>query len=77
MFEYGKGINNNYAEAVKYYKLASDQGHAEAAYALGYMFEFGKGVAKNNAEAVRLYRLAADQGNADAASGLKRLTWRS
>ena len=54
------------AEAVRLYRLAADQGHADAQYNLGVMYANGQGVAQDDAEAVRLYRLAADQGDADA-----------
>ena len=56
----------NYAEAVKWYRLAADQGDASAQYNLGVMYANGQGVPQNHAEAVKWYRLAADQGNASA-----------
>jgi TPR repeat protein len=66
MFQHGKGVAQDYAEAVQLYRLAAAQGHASAQVNLGYMFQHGKGVAQNYAEAVRLYRIAAAQGHADA-----------
>jgi hypothetical protein len=47
--------------AARLYRLAADQGRAEAQYNLGVMHANGQGVAQDDAEAVRLYRLAADQ----------------
>jgi len=66
MFEHGQGVAQDYAEAVRLYRLAAAQGHAGAQNNLGYMFENGQGVAQDYAEAVRLYRLAAAQGHAGA-----------
>jgi uncharacterized protein len=67
------GVAKHHAEAVRLYRLAAAQGHADAQYSLGYKFENGKGVARDRAEAIRLYRLAAAQGDANAAAALRRL----
>jgi hypothetical protein len=67
------GVAQDYAEAVRLYRLAAEQGHADAQFFLGSMFEKGQGVAKKRAEAIRWYRLAAAQGNANATAALKRL----
>ena len=56
----------DYAEAVKWYRLAADQGYADAQNNLGVMYDQGQGVPQNYAEAVKWYRLAADQGDAAA-----------
>jgi len=55
-----------YAEAVKWYRLAAEQGYATAQYNLGVMYANGEGVPENDAEAVKWYRLAAEQGDAKA-----------
>jgi TPR repeat protein len=60
------GVAQDYAEAVRLFRLAAAQGHADAQYSLGLMFDHGKGVAQDFAEAVRLYSLAAAQGDAHA-----------
>jgi TPR repeat protein len=60
------GVAKHHAEAVRLYRLAAEQGHADAQTSLGYMFHTGQGVAQDYAEAVRLYRLAAAQGHAVA-----------
>jgi hypothetical protein len=60
------GVAKNDAEAVKWYRLAVDQGDAEAQVCLGVMYDYGEGVPKNDTKAVNWYRLAADQGNAEA-----------
>jgi len=56
----------DYAEAVKWYRLAAAQGDADAQYNLGVMYDNGQGVVQDYAEAVKWYRLAAAQGDADA-----------
>ena len=62
----GEGVLQDDAEAVRWYRLAADQGHADAQFKLGGMHADGRGVLKDAAEAVRWYRLAADQGDASA-----------
>ena len=54
------------AEAARWYRLAADQGLADAQNNLGLMYDNGEGVPEDDAEAVRWYRLAADQGDAGA-----------
>jgi hypothetical protein len=60
------GVAQDHAEAVRLYRLAAAQGHADAQFNLGYMFYYGRGVAQDYAEAVRLYSLAAAKGDAGA-----------
>lgn len=63
-------IDKQYNEAFKYYKLATELGHAEAQYKLGRCFDNGDGVEQSHAEAVKWYRLAAEQGYAKAQNKL-------
>jgi hypothetical protein len=56
----------DHAEAARLYRLAAEQGHAEARVNLGMMFEKGLGVVQDHAEAARLYRLAAEQGHPES-----------
>ena len=44
MYHDGLGVPQNYAEAVKWFRLAADQGHAGAQYNLGVMYFKGDGV---------------------------------
>jgi uncharacterized protein len=57
-------VPQDYAEAMKWYRLAADQGYALAQYSLGYLYVSGRGVPQDYAEAMKWYRLAADQGHA-------------
>ena len=56
----------DYAEAVKWYRLAAEQGDSAAQYNLAVMYNNGEGVLQDYAEAMKWYRLAAEQGYADA-----------
>ena len=56
----------NYAEAVKWYRKAAEQGDAVAQCNLGVMYTTGQGVSQNYTEAVKWCRKAADQGDAQA-----------
>ena len=56
MYENGQGVAQNYAEAVKWYRKAAEQGYAEAQFNLGVMYETGEGVAQDYAEALKWYR---------------------
>ena len=51
----------DFAEAFRWFRMAADQGVAEAQVSLGLMYGTGQGVTQNDAEAVRWFRLAADQ----------------
>jgi hypothetical protein len=66
MYENGSTVARDDVEAVRLYRLASDQGNAVAQTNLGVMFEEGRGVARDDVEAVRLYRLASRQGSSPA-----------
>jgi TPR repeat protein len=59
-------VPQNYAEAVKWFRLAADQGNLDAQLNLGRKYTFGVGVPQNHAEAFKWFRLAADRGIAVA-----------
>ena len=66
MYDFGRGVEKNYAEALKWYKLAAAQGLADAQNYLGDMYGLGLGVVIDYAEAVKWYKLATAQGLAQA-----------
>jgi len=70
MYFRGKGVPQDYAEAVRWYRKAAEKGYTRAENALGYVYYQGKGVPQDDAEAVRWFRKAADHGDANAQSGL-------
>ena len=62
MYDNGEGVPQDYKEAIKWYRLAAEQGNANAQYNLGLMYDNGEGVPQDYKEAVKWYRLAAEQG---------------
>jgi len=56
-------VPRNYAEAIKWYRKAAEQGHAIAQKNLGTMYSKGKGVRQNYVRAHKWFSLAASQGN--------------
>ena len=66
VYEHGRGVTQDYAQAVKWYRLAAEQGLADAQYRLGSMYDEGRGVKQDYAEAAIWYRVAADKGHEDA-----------
>ena len=63
MYSFGKGVPEDGAEAVKWYRLAADQKDAEAQYNLGLMYGNGKGVPTNSVTAYAWWNIAAASGN--------------
>ena len=63
MYEDGTGVPQDYSEAVKWYRMAADQGNDWAQYSLGSMYEEGRGVPEDHSEALKWYQKAADKGN--------------
>lgn len=62
--------DDGWADAVRWFRLAADQGHAGAQARLGLMYAKGRSVPRDYVEAVRWFRLGVDQGHADAQAGL-------
>ena len=71
MYAYGGGVPQDYAEAVRWHRLAAEQGNGDAQFNLGVMYRTGRGVPENPGEAVRWWRLAAEQGHAGASGRLR------
>ena len=69
-YENGTGVNQNFDEAVKWYRAAAEQGYAAAQCNLGSGYYNGTGVTQNFDEAVRWFRKAAEQGYAEAKRNL-------
>ena len=66
MYENGEGVAQDYAEAVRWYRLAAEQGYANAQINLGGMYYNGEGVPQDYVQAHMWSNLAAAQGNANA-----------
>ena len=70
MHHEGKGVEQNYAEALNWYRKAADQGFVFAQNQLGWMHKNGQGVKQNYAEALTWYRKAAGRGHATSQNNL-------
>ena len=66
MYENGRGVRQDYIQAVQWYRKAAEQGIAQAQYNLGLMYRNGQGVRQDYAQAEQWYRKAAEQGIAQA-----------
>jgi TPR repeat protein len=66
MYLNGEGIPLDFAEGVRWTRLAANQHLARAQFCLGLLYQHGQGVSQDNVEAVKWYRLAAEQGLAQA-----------
>lgn len=67
MYHRGQGVEQNYAEAIKWYRRAAERGRSWAQYNLAVIYHFGEAnTPADIAEAVKWYRLAAAQGDPDA-----------
>jgi TPR repeat protein len=73
MYQAGKGVAQDYAQAVYWYRKAAEQGNDIAENDLAVMYENGAGVVPDVAQAIYWYRKSAAQGNADAQANLARL----
>jgi hypothetical protein len=70
MYSHGRGVPQDYAEALRWYRKAAEQGDANGQDGLGSMYYYGHGLPQDYAEALRWYRKAADQSDAKAENGI-------
>lgn len=73
MYYLGHGVEQNYAEAVNWYRKAAEQGNADAQENLGWCYTYGNGVEQNDVLAYTWFALAAKQGNGLAKEKVKML----
>ena len=66
MYADGEGVKQDYGEAVKWYRMAAEQGLALAQNNMGFMYANGRGVPKDFAAAHMWLTLAAAQGEPNA-----------
>ena len=59
----GQGVPQDYAEALRLYRLAAEQGDATAQSNLGVMYVNGQGVLQDNVLAHMWFNLGAANGN--------------
>lgn len=70
----GKGTEQTFAEAVRWYQRSASKGFAQAQYRLGTLYERGLGVGRDFERARVWYGRAAEQGNIKAMHNLAVLT---
>ena len=66
MYDNGEGVIEDNKEAVKWYRLAADQGDANSQLNLGWMYHYGEGVRRDEVTAYAWYNIAGSNGSADA-----------
>jgi len=65
MYESGKGVREDHEEAVRWYRVAAEQGYPQAQSNLGRMYALGQGIAQDYIQAYMWYTLAAFQLTGD------------
>ncbi len=70
MYEQGDVVEQSGEEAVRWYKLAADQGDYLAQAALGHIYGYGVGVEKDLKEAKKWYGILASKGDHSAVANL-------
>ena len=63
MFGKGQGVEQDYKEAVKWYRLSAEQRITGAQSTLGLMYEKGQGVEQDYVEAHKWFNIAGVNGN--------------
>jgi hypothetical protein len=66
MYENGKGVPQDFVEAVKWHRLAAEQGDAESQFRLAVAYAQGQGLPRSEADAVKWLSSAAEKGHAGA-----------
>ncbi len=74
LYNKGQGVTQNYAEALRWLKIAASLDSAIAMYNLGYMYMKGQGTQKNIDEAKRWYKAAASKGDKKSQKALEILS---
>lgn len=59
LYDTGRGVPQNDAEAVKWYRMDADQGNASAQFNLGNMYCNGRGIPQDYVQAHMWFNLAA------------------
>lgn len=66
MYYMGRGVPQDYKEALFWHRKAALKGKADAQYVVGAMYYTGNAVIQDHKEAVTWFRKAAEQGHAEA-----------
>ncbi len=66
----GEGVPQDDTEAARWFRLAGEQGDANAQNNIGAMYAAGRGVPQDYAKALKWFQLAAEHGHAGAQNNL-------
>lgn len=77
MYADGKGVEQDKAEAARWYRETAGQDHIEAQFILGTLYEHGDGVPQDDKEAFQWYSSAARAGHDKAQNTLTKDKWRA
>lgn len=66
MYYMGRGLPQDYKQAMFWHRKAADQGKADAQYVVGAMYYTGNSVLQDHKQAVVWFRKAAEQNHAEA-----------
>ncbi|NDE05666.1 MAG: sel1 repeat family protein, partial [Flavobacteriia bacterium] len=69
MYMNGRGVAQDYKEAVRWYRLAALQGNTKAQNNLGVMYGVGQGVAQDNPRAHMWFNIAAVNNDRKSVEG--------
>ena len=73
MYDEGRGVKQDYFEAVKWYRQAAEQGNAKAQVNLGVMYAKGQGVRQDKGQAKEWFGKACDNGYQDGCENYGKL----
>lgn len=76
LYEQGQGLEQNYSEALRWYRKAADSGDITAHNNIGFMYFAGFGVPKNIDEAMEWFMRAADLGSTGAMDNIGEMHFR-
>ncbi len=66
MYYMGRGVQQDYKQALAWHRRAAQQGKADAQYVVGAMYYTGNAVIQDHKQAVGWFRKAAEQGHPQA-----------
>lgn len=66
MYYMGRGVPQDYKQALQWHRKAAQHGKADAQYVVGAMYYTGNAVPQDHKQAVVWFRKAAEQGHAEA-----------
>ena len=67
----GKGMEQNFEQACRWFELAARQGHPEAQFSLGVLTESGEGTTQDSAQAAAWFRKASAKPSSGLVAHIK------